>query len=53
MRTYPRNSPQAASRILALTLLADGHFGGAPEGLSDLIIAAATEVRKAGGCKVC
>lgn len=26
MRTYPRNSPQAASRILALTLLADGHF---------------------------
>lgn len=29
MRTYPRNSPQAASRILALTLLADGHFGHA------------------------
>jgi hypothetical protein len=26
MRTYPRNSPEAASRILALTLLADGHF---------------------------
>ena len=25
MRTYPRNSPQAAARILALSLLADGH----------------------------
>lgn len=24
MRTYPRNSPQAAARILALALLADG-----------------------------
>jgi len=26
MRTYPRNSPQAAARIVALTLLADGHL---------------------------
>lgn len=26
MRTYPRNSPQAAARILALSLLADGHL---------------------------
>jgi uncharacterized tellurite resistance protein B-like protein len=26
MRTYPRNSPQAAARIVALTVLADGHF---------------------------
>lgn len=25
MRYYPRNSPQAAARILAITLLADGH----------------------------
>ena len=25
MRTYPLNSPQAAARIVALTLLADGH----------------------------
>lgn len=25
MRSYPRNSPQAASRILALAMLADGH----------------------------
>ena len=25
MRSYPRNSPQAATRILALTMLADGH----------------------------
>lgn len=25
MRSYPRNSPQAAARIVALTLLADGH----------------------------
>lgn len=29
MRTYPSNSPQAAARIVALTLLADGHFSGA------------------------
>jgi hypothetical protein len=26
MRAYPRNSPHAALRILALTLLADGHL---------------------------
>jgi uncharacterized tellurite resistance protein B-like protein len=26
MRTYPVNSPQAAARIVALTLLADGHL---------------------------
>jgi uncharacterized tellurite resistance protein B-like protein len=25
MRNYPRNSPQAATRILALAMLADGH----------------------------
>lgn len=25
MRTYPRNSPQAAARIVALAMLADGH----------------------------
>lgn len=25
MRTYPRNSPEAATRILALAMLADGH----------------------------
>lgn len=30
MRTYPRNSPQAAARVVALTVLADGHLG-APE----------------------
>lgn len=29
MRTYPRNSPEAAARILALGLLADGHVGQA------------------------
>lgn len=29
MRTYPRNSPQAAARILALSLLADGHVSQA------------------------
>ena len=28
MRSYPRNSPQAAARIVALALLADGHLGG-------------------------
>ena len=26
MRSYPLNSPQAAARIVALTLLADGHL---------------------------
>ena len=26
MRSYPTNSPQAAARIVALTLLADGHL---------------------------
>ncbi|MEY3200702.1 MAG: hypothetical protein RIR70_252 [Pseudomonadota bacterium] len=26
MRTYPRNSPEAAARILALFLIADGHL---------------------------
>jgi hypothetical protein len=26
MRSYPRNSPQAAARIVALALLADGNF---------------------------
>ena len=25
MRNYPRNSPQAAARIVALLLIADGH----------------------------
>lgn len=29
MRTYPANSPQAAARIVALTVLADGDFGEA------------------------
>lgn len=29
MRTYPTNSPQSASRIIALTLLADGHLSPA------------------------
>ena len=26
MRNYPRNSPRAAARLVALTLLADGHL---------------------------
>ena len=26
MRTYPNNSPQACARIVALAMLADGHF---------------------------
>ena len=25
MRSYPKNSPQAAARIVALVLIADGH----------------------------
>lgn len=28
MRSYPANSPQAAARIVALTVLADGDIGG-------------------------
>lgn len=27
MRSYPRNSPEAAGRIVALALIADGHYG--------------------------
>jgi uncharacterized tellurite resistance protein B-like protein len=27
MRSYPRNSPEAAARIVVLALLADGHLG--------------------------
>lgn len=27
MRSYPRNSPQSAARVVALTVLADGHLG--------------------------
>lgn len=29
MRTYPANSPQSAARIVALTLVADGHVSSA------------------------
>lgn len=29
MRSYPRNSPEAAGRIVSLALLADGHYGTA------------------------
>ena len=29
MRSYPANSPQAAARIVALTVVADGDIGGA------------------------
>jgi len=28
MRHYPRNSPQAAARVLALTMIADGNVSG-------------------------
>ena len=34
MRTYPTNSPQSAARIVALTLVADGHVS--PEELDAL-----------------
>ncbi len=27
MRSYPRNSPESAARVVALTVLADGHLG--------------------------
>ena len=35
MRTYPRNSPQAAARIVALALTADGHVSSAEERVLD------------------
>lgn len=35
MRTYPRNSPQAAGRIVAIAMLADGHL--APVELEALV----------------
>ncbi|VWB87182.1 TerB family tellurite resistance protein [Burkholderia lata] len=33
MRTYPRNSSQAAARIVALVLIADGHIDSSEEHL--------------------
>ena len=35
MRKYPKNSPQAAARIVALTLVADGDLGQAELALLD------------------
>jgi hypothetical protein len=35
MRTYPTNSPQAAGRIVAMALLADGHLSRAELDLLD------------------
>ncbi|MDD2880509.1 MAG: TerB family tellurite resistance protein [Rhodoferax sp.] len=35
MRKYPKNSPQAAARIIALTLVADGDVGQAELALLD------------------
>jgi hypothetical protein len=35
MRKYPKNSPQAAARIVALTLIADGDVGEAELALLD------------------
>jgi len=37
MRTYPIDSPQAAARIVALTLVADGHVFDAELGLLDRV----------------
>jgi uncharacterized tellurite resistance protein B-like protein len=31
MRTYPRNSPEAAARIVGLVLIADGHVCGSED----------------------
>jgi tellurite resistance protein len=43
MRSYPRNSPEAAARIVALVLIADGNVGSAeleamnqPDGVGEL-----------------
>jgi len=39
MRSYPVNSPQAAARIVALTVVADGDIGDAEiEGLDRLAV---------------
>ena len=35
MRKYPQNSPQAAARILALTIIADGDLDKAEFALLD------------------
>ncbi|ABE35145.1 tellurite resistance TerB family protein [Paraburkholderia xenovorans LB400] len=35
MRTYPRNSPQAAARIVALALTSDGHVSSSEERVLD------------------
>jgi uncharacterized tellurite resistance protein B-like protein len=37
MRPYPRNSPQAAARIVSLALLADGHLSQAEIDTLDLL----------------
>jgi uncharacterized tellurite resistance protein B-like protein len=39
MRSYPTNSPQAAARIVALTLMADGHVSLCEMSLLDRIAA--------------
>lgn len=39
MRSYPVNSPQAAARIVALTVVADGDIGDAEIGLLDRLAA--------------
>lgn len=41
MRHYPRNSPQAAARIVALTLFADGHLAPSELAVLDRHAAAA------------
>ncbi|HOE41673.1 MAG TPA: TerB family tellurite resistance protein [Rhodoferax sp.] len=38
MRKYPQNSPQAAARIVALTLVADGDVGQAELALLDELV---------------
>ena len=35
MRQYPKNSPQAAARIVALTLMSDGYAGKAEPDMLD------------------
>ena len=42
MRTYPRNSPEAAARILALVLVADGHVCRSEFDVLDQVGAAAS-----------
>ena len=51
MRTYPNNSPQAAARIVALAMLADGHLCKTELDLLERMDAIARLGSNLGNCK--